>query len=89
MFKSDRLWIGVEVKSKVSDRLPSDYERGLYQTVKYRAVMEAQARVDHPDAPPAVRVFLVLEGELPVEYRQIAKALGAELREKFAPDVVS
>ena len=89
MFKSDRLWIGVEVKSKVSDRLPSDYERGLYQTVKYWAVMEAQARIGHPDAPPEVRVLLVLECELPVEYRQIAKALGAELREKVAPDVLS
>ena len=40
MFRSDRSWIGVEVKSRVSDGNPSDYERGSYQVVKYRAVRE-------------------------------------------------
>jgi len=30
MFKSDSLWIGVEVKSRVSDAVEGDYERGLY-----------------------------------------------------------
>lgn len=81
MFKSDGLWIGVEVKSTVSDRLPGDYERGLYQTVKYRAVMEAQARVDHPGAAPKVQVVLVLEGQLPAQYRATAQQLRVQLLE--------
>ena len=37
IFKSDRLWVGVEVKSRVSDGNLEDYLRGLYQVVKYRA----------------------------------------------------
>lgn len=75
MFKSDRVWIGVEVKSKVSDGLPSDYERGLYQVVKYRAVLEAQARIDHPGNAPEVRVMLALGSRLPAEYRPLADLL--------------
>ena len=84
MFKSDRVWIGVEVKSRVSDRLISDYERGLYQVVKYRAVLEAQARIDHPDQPPAVRVFLALETALPEIHRGLADVLDVECVERIA-----
>lgn len=82
MFKSDRVWIGVEVKSKVSDRLVSDYERGLYQVVKYRAVLEAQARIDHPSNPPEVRVMLALESGLPAEFRSLTTALGVSVIER-------
>ena len=85
MFKSDRLWIGVEVKSRVSDGNLDDYLRGLYQVVKYRAVLEAQAKVDHPDSPPAVRVMLVLEGQLPNIYRELAETLGVRYLEKVSP----
>ena len=85
MFKGDRHWVGIEVKSRVSDRLPRDYERGLYQVVKYRAVLEAQARVDHPRDPPSVRVLLVLESTLPVEYRQLAVELDVEYVETVGP----
>jgi len=75
MFKSDKLWIGVEVKSRTSDGFPRDYERGLYQVVKYKAVLEAQANVDHPDDPPEVRVLLALETRLPELYRRLATKL--------------
>ncbi|MCC7286484.1 MAG: hypothetical protein IT503_09890 [Burkholderiaceae bacterium] len=85
MFKSEGVWIGVEVKSKVSDRLPSDYERGLYQVVKYRAVLEAQARIDYPVDPPEVRVTLALEGSLPAAYRELATALGVVCLENVDP----
>lgn len=81
MFKSDRVWIGVEVKSRISDLLLSDYERGLYQVVKYKAVLEAQASVDHPEAPPQVRVLLVLESKLPAIYRGLASSLGVQCLE--------
>lgn len=85
MFKSGRVWIGVEVKSKVSDRLPSDYERGIYQVVKYRAVLEAQAQIDHPERPPEVRVVLALEGRLPSAYRELANALRVVCFENVDP----
>jgi hypothetical protein len=81
MFKSEPVWIGVEVKSKVSDKFPSDYERGIYQVVKYRAVLEAQARIDHPANPPKVRVILALESGLPKEYRRLADLLNVNYLE--------
>lgn len=82
-FKSEKEWIGVEVKSSVSDRLPSDYERGIYQVVKYRAVLEAQARVDHPMCPPSVRILLVLESEMPQQYWHVAKSLGVNCLDRI------
>lgn len=85
MFRSDRLWIGVEVKSKVSDRVPGDYERGIYQVVKYRALLEAQARVDHPDDWPEVRVVLVLESSLPAIYKALAVTLDVQYLEQVSP----
>ncbi len=80
-FKMPNRWIGVEVKSSVSDGNPKDYERGIYQAVKYRAVLEAQARVDHPHMPPSITVFLALENELPEQLCAIAAALGVRLVE--------
>lgn len=90
MFKSDSLWIGVEVKSRVSDAVESDYKRGLYQVVKYRAVLEAQARIDHPESPPEVRVFLGLETELPNNYRELSLTLEVQCIERlhFSTDSV-
>ncbi len=85
IFKSETEWIGVEVKSRISDGLLSDYERGLYQVVKYKAVLEAQARMDLPDCPPKVRVILALESQLPAIYVGDAKFLGVDYLEGLAP----
>jgi hypothetical protein len=81
LFKSERLWVGVEVKASTSEGNVRDYERGLYQVVKYRSVLEAQSRIDHPEAPPAIHVVLALEMELPSTLRTIAKELGIPLLE--------
>ncbi|MFL9956351.1 hypothetical protein PQR21_34685 [Paraburkholderia nemoris] len=86
MFKSDRVWFGVEVKSHVSDGKLDDYERGLYQVVKYRAVLEAQARIDRPEDPPEVHVLLALESKLPDNYRELAATLGVQYLEGISPD---
>lgn len=43
MFRSPSECIAVEVKSRTSDRFPEDYERGIYQTVKYAALLESMA----------------------------------------------
>lgn len=85
MFISDRTWIGVEVKARVSDGNTADYERGIYQVVKYRAVLEAQARIDSPDALPEIHVVLVLERELPTTYRALAAQLGVTVIERVIP----
>ncbi|WP_371879984.1 hypothetical protein [Caballeronia sp. S22] len=75
------------MKSRVSNRNSEDYERGLYQVVKYGAVLAAQARIDFPMHPPEVRVMLVLESELPEEYRTLATALGVSYIEGVTPGV--
>lgn len=85
MFLSDRAWIGVEVKSRVSDGNAADYERGIYQVVKYRAVLEAQALVDFPDAQPDIRVVLILERKLPASYRALAALLRVTVIEGIVP----
>jgi hypothetical protein len=69
------------VKSRISGALESDYERGLYQVVKYRAVLAVQARLDHLTRPPVVRVLLVLESKLPAKYYQVATLLGVDYLE--------
>lgn len=84
MFKSERLWIGVEVKSRTSDYFSGDYERGIYQVVKYKAVLEAQARIDHPQTAPEVRVLLALESQLPRDYRELAMTLGVTYLENLS-----
>ena len=60
-FENKHHWIGVEVKSEISDE--KDIERGLYKCVKYRAVMEKQ--ILDWGIQKDVRVILVLGGELP------------------------
>jgi hypothetical protein len=87
-FRSPREWIGVEVKSRVSDRMVEDYERGIYQVIKYRAVLQAQACADQPSRPPSVRVLLVLEGALPPVYRDLARRFNVDVREHVGPGAV-
>lgn len=36
-----------------------------YQAVKYRAVLEAQTKIDHPAERPIVKVVLALDRALP------------------------
>lgn len=86
-FESDAHWIGVEVKSSVSDGLERDYQRGLYQVVKYRAVLEAQAAIDRPQNPPKVTVILVLENTLPERYRSTAQSLSITVIEDVKPSI--
>ena len=79
-------WVGVEVKSSISDGLISDYERGIYQAVKYKAVLQAQAKIDRPENPPRVRVYLVLESNLPDIYRKTADTLGVAVVSNIKSD---
>ncbi len=60
--------IAIEVKSRDSNR--ADFERGIYQCVKYRAVLSAQ------DNRLPVESWLVTETELNGDLKALAKKLG-------------
>lgn len=81
LFKSPTRWVAVEVKSRVSESVEGDYERGIYQCVKYRALLEAMRNDQHYAVPEAIRVVLLLEKSLPRTHRDTAQALGVEVIE--------
>lgn len=81
VFKTPTACIAVEVKSAVSDGSPSDYERGLYQTIKYHALLKAMAMAGCPEIPGTIRSVLVLESGLPQQFRSLATTLGVTVFE--------
>lgn len=85
-FGAGDTWIAAEVKTSISKI--DDLVRGLYQCVKYRAVLGAvQSAEGHPrDA----RAILVLEGKLPPKLVPLRNILAVEVCEEFstAPDSV-
>jgi len=75
LFKDKVDWTAAEVKSKISDT--TDIYRGLYQCVKYRAVIEAyQSELGHL---PSCRAVLVVESEFPEELTELKNVLGIEV----------
>src|SRR5690606_22847771 len=60
-FNSQEVLVAAEVKSSISAE--SDIVRGLFQCVKYRAVMEAVLLTE--SLPQNARALLVLESKLP------------------------
>ncbi len=76
-FKQGRKHIGVEVKPKISDI--GDITRGMYQCIKYQAVLEAEQRVKGQKVD--VRTFLVIGGKLNKELCAIKNILGVEVYE--------
>ena len=71
----ERRTVLVEVKSRRSNYC--DLRRGIYQCVKYRAVMRAQ----HDGIPSPVHVVLVTEAPLPTDLVALAKRLDVELKQ--------
>lgn len=69
----------VEVKSAISDE--DDIRRGIYQCVKYRAILEAEGAVEPHNKK--IETLLVLAGEMPRRLRQISIILGIEFIDKF------
>ena len=59
--------IAVEVKSRISKE--TDITRGLFQCIKYQAVLDAECRAKLEE--PQNTVFLVLEGQLSVDNKRI------------------
>lgn len=73
--------IAVEVKSSISDAFPRDYERGLFQTVKYAAILSAMSHLPEYRIPQKITVLLVLESALPAAFRPLAETLAAKVIE--------
>ena len=61
----------VEVKSRISDH--ADIARGLFQCVKYRAVLSASIAAENSD--DSADAILVLEGRLPGDLRALRNVL--------------
>jgi hypothetical protein len=77
LFATDKKWVGVEIKGVKSGEL--DVRRGLYQTVKYFALMEACLKAAQKRLP--IEVILVLGGALPDNLRAEKDTLGVVCRE--------
>ncbi len=73
--------IAVEVKSKKSDI--TDIQRGLFQCVKYDAVIRAQEVTKQ--SFKTVKAYLVLEGEFPKVLIALKNCLGIEVYDQIIP----
>ena len=81
LFKNKKRWVAVEVKSRISSE--KDYERGLYQCVKYHALLEATKKDDNYKVPEDIQVVLLLEKTLPQRYKQAATELNIKVIENI------
>jgi len=77
VFKNKDEIIGIEVKSFISNS--ADIQRGLFQCVKYKALLEAEQIVN--DLIPNSRVILALENDLPDNLVAVKNQLGIEVYE--------
>ena len=82
VYRTAREIITIEVKSRDSGW--ADLQRGVYQCVKYRAVMEAQEAQEHQAVQErqgsVVRSLLVTESPLPADLNRLAKQLGVSIK---------
>lgn len=80
-FNAKKGWVAAEVKSSKSAE--GDIVRGLFQCVKYRAVMEAVLLTK--SRPQNARALLVLESTLPQSLIPLRNMLGVEVVEGISP----
>ena len=81
LFREGDEWVGVEVKSEISGN--DDLVRGLFQCVKYHAVLEAFLL--STGRTPDVRTVLVTARPLPPELIPLRNILGVEVIHSAAP----
>lgn len=75
VFTSAKQIVGVEVKSRISN--DADLNRGIFQAVKYQALLRAEQRARF-EAPTAT-AMLVSERALPAKLAKLAAVLGIEV----------
>lgn len=80
-FDAGQEWVGVEVKSARSNDV--DIVRGLFQCVKYKAVLNAMLVAEQRDID--ARAILVLESMFPVDLLPLKNMLGVEVVEAIKP----
>lgn len=80
-FRDTKVWVAAEVKSAISNE--ADIIRGLFQCIKYRAVMEAV--LVSQSLPQNARAILVLESKLPQSLISLRNLLGVEVVECVTP----
>jgi hypothetical protein len=85
LFKTRTCWTAIEVKSAISDDVLGDYERGIYQIVKYTALLQAMRRDPKYEAPETHRVILVLEHSLPTALTALKETLGVTVIDCVTP----
>jgi len=73
--------IAVEVKSALSSE--ADIVRGMFQCVRYRAVLEAQQAAE--GLPQSARAILALELKLAPKFQALKNILGVELVDEIKP----
>ena len=81
-FHLKKSWVGVEVKSRISPE--ADIVRGLFQCVKYLAVMRAVLNTENQKEHD-VRAVLVIESDFPEELIGLRNALGVEVIDHVIP----
>ncbi|WP_072371477.1 hypothetical protein [Hyphomicrobium sp. NDB2Meth4] len=77
-FRHRNEWVAAEVKSARSS--DDDIMRGIYQCVKYLAVMRAVQITESKER--SARVVLVLEGPLPKSLAALKNQLGVEVKDR-------
>lgn len=70
----------IEVKSNISDE--QDILRGIFQCVKYKAVLEAEKVIEKNGCE--IRTLLVLEGTMPEKLQSVAKFLNVDYIDNFS-----
>jgi len=75
VFTTERGYLGVEVKSIISNE--SDIIRGIFQVVKYQALLRAEQKSNKMS--PTAKAVLVVETELPKSLKKIAYMLGVDV----------
>lgn len=83
LFQSGSRWTAVEVKSRISS--DADVLRGMFQCVKYRAVIEAMLALQ--GKREEVTVLLALESTIPIALKATRAALGVTVIEGIGPFV--
>lgn len=81
LFQNGGAWVAVEVKGRHSP--DADVVRGLFQCIKYHAVVEAYQTSQ--ELPPDARAILVLEAPLPAPLVYLKDLLGVEVRDQVKP----
>lgn len=78
-FQNRTQWIAIEVKPSFSTE--QDLTRGIFQCVKYKAVMQAVLTAQEIDSE--VKALLVLSGKMPEKLIKLAHTLGVQFIEEF------